>query len=188
LSFLTDDYGKISFIHPSVHRWFGNGPQHGKLLSEGYLAKTCLTYLNFDVFEEIKTLDIMRSPEKYFFANYAFQFWEDHTRNVEEEVEVQELAFHFLQSMKRRNLIMNMTQGFWSRAGFLFPPFGSGEHEYGLPVLHFVAGLGLTSLCKILLNAGSGRFCSSSYNVLTTSNSERLTLALGSGLAWGPVT
>jgi hypothetical protein len=104
LSFLTDDYGKISFIHPSVHRWFGNGPQHGKLLSEGYLAKTCLTYLNFDVFEEIKTLDIMRSPEKYFFANYAFQFWEDHTRNVEEEVEVQELAFHFLQIDEEKEL------------------------------------------------------------------------------------
>jgi hypothetical protein len=54
LSFITHDHttGQVRFIHPSVERWFAKEPQHGKLYSECYLAKTCLTYLNFDAFNK----------------------------------------------------------------------------------------------------------------------------------------
>src|SRR5271154_5332688 len=53
LSFTTHDLntGEVRLIHPSVQRWFDHQPQHQKLFPQSYLAKTCLTYLNFDVFD-----------------------------------------------------------------------------------------------------------------------------------------
>src|SRR5271154_1078914 len=43
--------GKVGFIHPSVQRWLDNEPQRRIILQYHYLANTCLTYLNFDVFD-----------------------------------------------------------------------------------------------------------------------------------------
>src|SRR5271154_2675559 len=53
LSFVTHDRSteEVRFIHPSVQRWFNREPQNQKLLACDYLAKTCLTYLNFNVFD-----------------------------------------------------------------------------------------------------------------------------------------
>src|SRR5271154_4503669 len=53
LSFITHDQstGEVRFVHPSIQRWFKEERQNQKLLPPDYLAKTCLTYLNFDVFD-----------------------------------------------------------------------------------------------------------------------------------------
>src|SRR5271170_2014954 len=130
LSFIAYDSatGIVGFVHPSVQRWFADEPQKQSLLQCNYLAKTCLTYLNFDVFEasidlptdddeliydeEGLTDDDKRVAEyvkPYPCYRYVAQFWGDHTRAVEEESTVQNMALVFLATENRRILMLRST-------------------------------------------------------------------------------
>jgi len=203
---LSGQTEEVCFIHPSVQRWLDDEPQHGKLLSECYLAKTCLTYLNFDVFNKT-SLDnddlndddpdhhnpdyhnsdhdsdsddsydsssssdssfiipcgnsdsdsdsdsdhrdsaLLRHLNRYPFSGYASQFWHDHTRNVEENAKVQEIAFVFLQSHNKRNLMFRITK----------QRYRIDHRRPKVSVLHLLASCGLATLCGILLNV-RGRY------------------------------
>src|SRR5271170_5570231 len=162
LSLITHDQERVRFIHPSVPRWFDEEPQHGKL-SESYIAKTCLTYLNYDVFDSRPPgYDIgarhsfsRRYTERHVFSRYASQFWHDHARNVEDKVDVQELAFLFLGSENKRRSMLIVAQDCEPRGDRLL---ASIDYADSLPVLHFLAARGLTTFCHILLNAPRGRY------------------------------
>jgi len=81
--------GGVRFIHPSVQRWFKGEPQNQKLLTHDYLAKTCLTYLNFDVFDAFDvpidySMSAIIEAMSYPFLRYAARFWGDHAREAPE--------------------------------------------------------------------------------------------------------
>ena len=144
LSFVAHDQstGDVRFIHPSVQRWFDCEPQHAKLLSQSYLANTCLTCLNFDEFDTfIKTkyeIEFERVSDKFY--SYAAQFWGDHARVVEESLEIQKRVLTFLRSENKKNfMLLVATNGQF--------------HLYrdGQTVLHVLARNGIGSLCQILL-------------------------------------
>src|SRR5277367_2120134 len=106
LSFVAYDFAtqRVGFMHPSVQRWFDSKPQSRVLLPCDYLAKTCLTYLMFDVFNvsseylnreegrDLATEHIGPQP----FYRYVSQFWGTHTRAAEQESGIQNAALAFL--------------------------------------------------------------------------------------------
>jgi hypothetical protein len=151
LSFVTHDQstGEVRFIHPSVQRWFNREPQNQKLLARDYLAKTCLTYLKFDVFDVpiyvsrgLSRRDLMAQyVGPYPFYRYAAQFWGDHTRETEQEPAVQRATFAFLEADNRRT-IMLQTAAVLDRIRYT-----PGQRE-----LHVAASNGLAAVCLKLVN------------------------------------
>jgi len=145
LSFVTHDLltGELRFVHPSVQRWFRNEPQHQKLLPHDYVAKTCLTYLTFDVFHvpigDSKSIeeDLIDS---YHFYPYAACFWSDHTREVEQELTMQTASLAFLEAENSRDLMLRIT------ARIKFERYTAGQSS-----LHVAASRGLAALCHVLL-------------------------------------
>jgi len=151
LSFVTHDQstGEVRFIHPSVQRWFKREPQNQKLLAPDYLAKTCLTYLNFNVFDvPIDVSRVLRGEDlkaqytdPYPFYGYAAQFWGDHTRETEQEPAVQRASFEFLESENRRNFMVKI-------AALL----KNEGYTSGQTVLRVAASNGLAAVCLKLVN------------------------------------
>lgn len=174
LSFIAHDLntGEVRFIHPSVQRWLRDEPQHQMLLQSCYLAKTCLKYLNFDVFDvqlpfspdrmshqtcAAKALLYARTvpdPEveqkvgAYPFYRYASQFWGDHTKKAEHEPAVQKAAIALLEAENRR-ILMQRTTALIERM-----PYRTGQTP-----LHITARRGLVALCNILLNETVKWYC-----------------------------
>jgi len=142
LSFVTHDEasGDVRFVHPSVQRWFDSEPQQKWLFPELYLAKICLTYLCFDIFEN--KVDEWKSSNRssYIFYHYAAQCWGGHTRRAEDDPTIQRSALAFLESENKRNYMLRVAHTL----------------DYYLTrqsALHICAGNGLEGLCRILLNA-----------------------------------
>ena len=167
LSFVIHDQstGEVRFIHPSVQRWFNREPQNQKLLAPDYLAKTCLTCLNFNVFD-VPTGVTMWFREDFIaqyigpypFYGYAAQFWSDHTRENEQEPAVQRASFEFLESENRRALMLKTAAFLENR------PYTSGQ-----TVLHVTASYGLAALCYRILN-GDVRYTLPLWSELTCSD------------------
>jgi Ankyrin repeats (3 copies)/Ankyrin repeat len=184
LSFITYDHGTVRFIHPSVQRWLKEEPQNGKLLSECYLAKTCLTFLNFDLFDEqfyyYGAYDDFRRTysERYIFGHYAWLFWDDHTRNVEDKVEVQEVALLFLQSKKKRETMLGMEMDFGKWRSWPGPPFPNFSHKPFQTILPLVAERGFATLCAVLLKDRDERYLILTC-IINASVSDRPTSVLG---------
>ena len=159
LSFTTHDLSTDEFrlIHPSVQRWFDHEPQHQKLLPHSYLAKTCLTYLNFDVFDsfayqEVARDTIQRHLVTYRFYRYAARFWATHTKDAELELGVQKAAFAFLAAENRRELMLRTRD----IDDVLFAMFDSEMYvRRGQTPLHMTADHGLVVLCNLLLSSNS---------------------------------
>jgi hypothetical protein len=152
LSFIAHDWatGIVGFIHPSVQRWFSDEPQSLSLLQCNYLAKTCLTYLNFDVFdssidyprydiEEGRAL-VAEYIKPYPFYRYVAQFWGDHTRAAEKDSTVQNMALAFLAAENRQILMLRS--------------MAISEDKWYLPqtALGVAASRGLGALFRCLLN------------------------------------
>ena len=157
LSFVTHDQytGEVRFIHPSVQRWFDCEPQNQKLLGHEYLARVCLTYLNFNVFDTIdlanlppwyRVYDSRAAVAKYLgpfpFYRYAVQFWSDHTREVEQARTVQNAALLLLEADNRRTLALRIVS-YISR---------TGDVILGQTALHAGAACGLVAICQLLVN------------------------------------
>src|SRR5271154_299100 len=151
LSFVTRDQstGGVRFIHPSVQRWFNREPQNQKLLAPDYLAKTCLTCLNFNVFDVpiddsrgVRREDLMSQYiGPYPFYGYAAQFWGDHTRETEQGPTVQRASIEFLESENRRTFMLKIT-ALLENEGYI----------PGQTVLHVAASNGLAAVCLKLVN------------------------------------
>jgi hypothetical protein len=150
LSFITHDQstGEVRFAHPSVQRWFKEKRQNQKLLPHGYLAETCLTYLNFGVFDVplgdskgIEPDDLISKYAPYRFYRYATEFWGDHTREAEQEPKVQRASLAFLEAENRRNLMLR------TAARIQYKEYHNGQSS-----LHVAASHGLAALCHMLLD------------------------------------
>ena len=206
LSFITHDQstGGVRFIHPSVQRWFKGEPQNQKLLTHDYLAKTCLTYLNFDVFGTFGTFDvpinysIIKVITPYPFLKYATRFWGDHTREAQQDPTVQKAAWALLEAENRRNLMLIVANdGYPKRQTALHVAASCGlaalchsllleagtevdvQEEDGVTALHRAASEGHERVVKILLEAGAevnkqGRRGGTAFNWAASRGDERV--------------
>jgi len=142
LSFVTLDQltGEVRFVHPSVQRWFEIEP-HRKLLPPDYVAKACLTYLKFDVFDVPISESMRISPDKSaLFYQYAARFWSDHTREVQQEPTIQAASLAFLEAEICRDLMLRTNARVQAE-----------EYHGGHSSLHVAASRGLDALCHLLL-------------------------------------
>jgi hypothetical protein len=111
------------------------------MLSNVDLAKTCLTYLCFSEFDEIRPdfESLMERIKKYMFCHYAADCWVVHLRGAgESSMEVRKILYRAFKSADReyslkgialRNRPMPINQSF----------------------LHVIAEHGLATICRLLL-------------------------------------
>jgi hypothetical protein len=133
--------GVVRFIHPTVQQFL----ESRKLPVIG-LARTCLTYLEYDVFNDICSDESMETRvQTYKLCLYAAQFWGFHIRGKAENLPcIQQGVFRLLASEKKRNSIVQMANyaHSWDRR-FLVE---------GQTLLHIIARNGLATICGNLLN------------------------------------
>jgi len=122
--------GLVRFSHYTVQEFVADHIQ--ELPHALHLARSCLTYLILDDFEEFR-------PEVRSFRGYATQFWDAHTREAEESLVIQRAAQRLLTSPEKLKLIVR----FGSEAGLW-------EYSNQTP-LHVVAEKGLGTICKLIL-------------------------------------
>jgi hypothetical protein len=154
LSFIAHDLTtlKVGFIHPSVQRWFEREPQNQKLFTHTYLAKTCLTYLNFYIFDVVINDDGGYSDfmDKYIgpypFYRYAAQFWGDHTRGeAEKDRDIQRAVLSLLASENKKDSMLQMETYANSNQGKI-------SFTKGQTLLHVIAKNGLATICNRVLS------------------------------------
>jgi hypothetical protein len=78
---------RVRFSHTTVLEFFEKSDFAGDLMSHTALAKTCLTYLNFDVFGApcSNKESLSERTETYIFSDYAAKYWAVHARNANTE-------------------------------------------------------------------------------------------------------
>jgi hypothetical protein len=111
------------------------------------LAKTCLTYLNFDVFEEGPChyrQEVGERVGKHKFSSYAAKFWTFHVKGeTEEDVDVQRAIFRLWMSENKRNSMLEMKS--------YDPPYFTLDLDTRQTLLHVTAENGLARICSVLL-------------------------------------
>ena len=96
--------GILRFTHYTVQEFL---QEHCRklLLSEVDLAKLCLTFLTFRVFEKpcMDEDSIVRRLETHRFTGYAIRFWGSYTRGAgEDDPDILEMLLTILKSSERR--------------------------------------------------------------------------------------
>lgn len=78
---------QVKFSHTTVLEFLEKGVFAGDLISHASLAKTCLTYLNFEAFAApcIDSTALDERRKEYTFAAYAAKYWAVHARNAKME-------------------------------------------------------------------------------------------------------
>ena len=137
--------GIVRFTHYTIQQ-FIESTCRPQLLLIVDIAKTCLTYLNFQVFEEGRCPDpeaLSLRMEEYKFAGYAAQYWSVHTRGeAEKDSSVQSKVMELITSAPKKSAVMQISL---KLGGSLF-----GEPETGGP-LTIAASYGLAGICRIIL-------------------------------------
>lgn len=151
IHYTTQDY----FKRVRRHR-FPNGPSE--------LAKTCLRYLSYDVFQEALTKDeeALQRHLRYPFLKYASTYWPCHVRDDPTEA-LNESIIHVLEHEGRRRSIYSS----WHR--HLFWDNSASFDDENVTALQVAAKFGLEGVVELLLKAGhdvdeecSGMFFSAS--------------------------
>jgi hypothetical protein len=77
----------VRFSHNTVQEFLDKSSCAGDLMSHSALAKTCLTYLNFEIFGVpcIHKESLWVRMEKHVFSRYAAAYWAVHARNANTE-------------------------------------------------------------------------------------------------------
>ena len=136
----------IRFTHYSVYE-FLNANCIDKLLPT-YLAMTCLTYLQFNEFEEPCTSkdSLEQRLERCKLSGYVSQYWAHHARDV--ECEIQDKVLGTFQSHKKRESMYQMRRFVEIRWEPFVPP------EMGLSLLHILCENGLNFVCGEFIRRG----------------------------------
>jgi hypothetical protein len=136
--------GIIHLVHYTTHDYLrGLYPD-----AEINIAKTCITYLGLDIFNEPCTSEMSLDERLSHFAcsTYAAKYWAEHTRgNNEREIQSSLLKLFRLRG-KRESMsqIQIYSSGRWK-------PFAD---SIGQSLLHIVAANGLATVCISLLREG----------------------------------
>jgi hypothetical protein len=146
--------GIVRFAHYTVQEFIQcNCTQH--LLPIVEVAKTCLTYLGFDAFNEgpcryVENFALRQSEYKFF--RYAAEYWGVHCRgDTENNLDVQQLILKFLVSDNKRNSMIQMENNVTPNCMH----FGKHVFVKGQTFLHIIAGNGLARICTLVFDGGS---------------------------------
>ena len=148
----------IRLAHFSVEEYFRSRKQENFPDVDSQIAKTCLTYLSFDTFENGRcssAVEYEARLEVNCLLAYAALYWVDHVYRAEEHT-VEDLALGFLRNSHRvacSDQVMLMsgdlgTERFEFRDGLLVPRQVSG--------VHLAARFGLVSIIERLIEDGAG--------------------------------
>jgi hypothetical protein len=134
--------GLVRFTHYTLQEFLQNFRPN--LLSIKQIAKTCLDYLSFDVFDECPDNTSMQTlVDDYMFGMYAAEFWASHVRGEgDQSPEIQLAVIQVWGSERRRHSIAQMYFDTWRRMNL----------ETGT-LLHILAEFGLLETSKRVLNA-----------------------------------
>jgi len=127
--------GVVRFAHYAVRDFLRN--DYKGLPSTTDLAIDCVTYLNFETFESVPTLDLSQRLKTYKALDYIAHFWDTHVRAAETSFEVQRLMFAFSNSDNKRQSMLQI------RENDLKPSKSS---------LHVLAECGLAMILREALN------------------------------------
>ena len=149
---MTDNVG---FSHYTVSEFF-NVYAAGNIEPELYVARTCLTYLCFDVFGQGPCQDrgkLRSRAQKYRLAQYIAQFCGSHILGSKEEVKVPDLVLSILWSPARRCTLQELAENNYylenqGYDGYSFWKYGDGFG--GWMPLHFLAAWGLVGILKMV--------------------------------------
>lgn len=98
---VVNEDGTMALIHQTVGEFLRQ--QHGKeLLKSSDLAKVCVTYLGFDVFDQIcdNGIAMLYRLDQYRFSDYAAQYWSKHVNDSEDVERVVDLEDAILTTFK----------------------------------------------------------------------------------------
>lgn len=110
---LTDtvDYDVMTFVHETVRDFlrerYGNELQKASI----DVVKFCITYLGFDVFNEVcaNEIDIKKRVAKYKFGLYTARYWGNHLRDVGKEIDIINLVLEKFQSAGKRRSMLQLS-------------------------------------------------------------------------------
>jgi hypothetical protein len=116
--------------------------------AETNIARTCLTYLGFEIFNEPCTSKplLEERMREFAFSSYAAKYWVEHTRGNNERELQNSLLDTFRSPGKRES--MGQIQRYALRDWFSFAA------SIDQSLLHIVAGNGLATVCISLLDEG----------------------------------
>jgi hypothetical protein len=146
--FFDEASGIVGFSHSTVAVFLKSERFSSLLLSHVDLAKICLTYINFNVFDEGPCTDqetFNCRLQRYRMGNYAALGWEIYSHGDGEDcVEVRDAIFNLLRNRKK---LLAMLQLRWFRVGEGFDISTIGD----VTPLHVVSEAGLAKIAKFLL-------------------------------------
>ena len=150
-----DASGVVTFSHITVQE-FLKLSHWSELLDESVIAKACLIYILFDVFEEGFGADeasftqrLHQSP----FAQYAARYWGAHVKEgkTENDAEIEQLLIRLSESSKKIDSLSQLYHGNGDAAWELDDLF---RHK---TLLHLLAENGLTILMQTALSGKLGK-------------------------------
>ena len=139
--------GVVSFSHEQVREYLGS-KHMDNLMTEVELAKICLSYLLFDVFEEGPCVDESSFADRLRtrpFGRYAACYWGKHTKGPgENDSRIQNMLFTLMQSSAKRDSVTQLS-------------IAKKTADWNLGIrnktlLHFIAENNLLTLAEIVLN------------------------------------
>lgn len=146
----------IRLVHFTVEEYFRETKTKWFPDADNQIAKTCLTYLSFDVFESGRCLSdqaLEARVRENCFLSYAASHWGHHAHRAEDhtvdEHALEDLALPFLTNHHKvacSNQIMRMR--FTQYRGY------SQRMSHQVSGLHLTAWFGLTSITKRILEGG----------------------------------
>jgi ankyrin repeat protein len=136
--------GVVQLAHETVKEFLTL--RHSGQLPSERIAKMCLAYLSFDVFDSPCTDKVALDTRvrKYGLCQYAAQFWGPHTRGEAESFpHIQQSVLSLLASENRRNSIGQM-----AAYNPFSPSLGMINNE---TLLQIIAAEGLVTTCRLVL-------------------------------------
>jgi hypothetical protein len=163
---IYDDHtGVVRFSHETVQEYLQMHCEKD-LLPAAALAKVCLTYLRFDVFDHFREKHseyVAEWIQNNKFIGYSAEFWGLHTRGEsEKDPHIQEAVLLLLSSENKKSSMLEIQSWFsdpWSEVAHSIPTSRT--------VLHVVCSEGLATICKLVLE---GRLNASDRYMLATSH------------------
>lgn len=145
--------GLIRFTHYTVQEFLAR--IQPKLLQPVYLAKTCLCYLAFKVFDRHDFWWHWRDNwSKYRFLRYAATYWSDHTAGeAERSPEIHRALERVFASKERVVRILDVKASGYG--GPLGPPYPGRSRD---TFLHIVAKSGLETICRLAIQNRNNKY------------------------------
>jgi hypothetical protein len=136
--------GIIHLVHYTTHDYL----KGSYLYINTNIAKTCLTYLGLEIFDEpcMDETSLIERLNIFAFSRYAAKYWAEHIRG-DKEPELQSALSETFDSSGRRDSMYQVQYYFSER---WFPFVGSSAQS----LLHIVAANGLATVCAGLLDEG----------------------------------